>query len=45
MGIADHYFRIGYSLLAGWQAPGTTETSRLRYSLTPCRCSWGPGAR
>ena len=37
----DHYFRIGYSLLSGWQAASVTETSGLRYSLTPCRCSLG----
>jgi hypothetical protein len=42
---ADHYFRIGYSLLAGWQAASVTETSGLRYSLAPCRCSWTAGAR
>ncbi len=42
---ADHYFRIGYSLLAGWQAPSVTETSGLRYSLAPCRCSWSAGGR
>jgi len=37
----DHYFRMGYSLLGGWQLASVTETSGLRYSLTPCRCSWG----
>lgn len=37
----DHYFRIGYSLLSGWHAASVTETSGLRYSLTPCRCSLG----
>ena len=36
---ADHYFRIGHSLLSGWQSASVTETSGLRYSLTPCRCS------
>jgi len=36
---SDHYFRIGFSLLAGWQAPSVVETSGLRYSLTPGRCS------
>jgi hypothetical protein len=41
----DHYFRIGYSLLAGWQTASVTETSGLRYSLTPCRCSWGADGR
>jgi len=41
----DHYFRIGYALLAGWQPASVTETSRLRYSLTPCRCSWGADGR
>ena len=41
MDSTDHYFRMGYSLLGGWQVTGLTETSGLRYSLTPCRCSWG----
>ncbi len=41
----DHYFRIGYSLLAGWQPASVTETSGVRYSLTPCRCSWGAHGR
>ena len=35
----DHYFRIGFSLLSGWEAPSVAETSRLRYSLAPGRCS------
>ena len=35
----DHYFRIGFSLLAGWKTDGVVETSGLRYSLTPGRCS------
>ena len=35
----DHYFRIGHSLLTGWQEPSVRETSGLRYSLAPCRCS------
>jgi hypothetical protein len=35
----DHYFRVGYSLFAGWQVASVTETSGLRYSLAPCRCS------
>jgi len=35
----DHYFRIGFSLLSGWEAPSVAETSRLRYSLAPARCS------
>ena len=41
----DHYFRVDYGLLAGWQATSVTETSGLRYSLAPCRCSWTPDAR
>jgi hypothetical protein len=41
MDSTDHYFRMGYSLRAGWQISSVTETSGLRYSLTPCRCSWG----
>lgn len=45
MEAADHYFRVGHSLLAGWAATGVTETSGLRYSLTPCRCSWGADGR
>jgi hypothetical protein len=36
----DHYYRMGFSLLAGWQPTSVTETSGLRYSLAPCRCSW-----
>ena len=36
MDAADHYFRIDYALLAGWQATSVTETSGLRYSLAPC---------
>jgi hypothetical protein len=35
----DHYFRIGFSVLAGWKADSVVETSGLRYSLTPGRCS------
>ena len=35
----DHYFRIGFSLLSGWEAPSVAETSGLRYSLAPGRCS------
>jgi hypothetical protein len=35
----DHYFRIGFSLLTGWRAGSVVETSGLRYSLTPGRCS------
>ena len=35
----DHYFRIGFSLLSGWETPSVAETSRLRYSLAPGRCS------
>ena len=35
----DHYFRIGFSLLAGWQVASVAETSGLRYSLAPGRCS------
>ena len=42
---ADHYFRVEYSLLAGWQATSVIETSGLRYSLTPCRCSWAAAGR
>lgn len=45
MDSADHYFRMGYSLLGGWQAASVSETSGLRYSLTPCRCSWGGDGR
>ncbi|HUM16269.1 MAG TPA: hypothetical protein VL086_11320 [Candidatus Nitrosotalea sp.] len=41
MDSTDHYFRMGYSLLGGWQVASVSETSGLRYSLTPCRCSWG----
>jgi hypothetical protein len=41
----DHYFRIGYSLRAGWQVASVTETSGLRYSLAPCRCSLGLDGR
>ena len=37
----DHYFRMGYSLLGGWQRGSVAETSGLRYSLAPGRCSWG----
>lgn len=37
----DHYFRIGYSLVGGWQSGSVAETSGLRYSLAPGRCSWG----
>jgi hypothetical protein len=39
MDAGDHYFRIGFSLLAGWQAESVVETSGLRYSLAPGRCS------
>ena len=35
----DHYVRIGFSLLSGWEAPSVAETSGLRYSLAPSRCS------
>jgi len=42
---ADHYFRMGYSVGAGWQPGSVVETSGLRYSLTPCRCSWGGDGR
>jgi hypothetical protein len=45
MEAADHYFRMAYSLLAGWQATSVIETSGLRYSLTPCRCSWAAAGR
>jgi hypothetical protein len=45
MEAADHYFRIDYSLLAGWRAKSVTETSGLRYSLAPCRCSWAADGR
>ena len=45
MEAADHYFRVDYSLLAGWQATSVTETSGLRYSLAPCRCSWAADGR
>ena len=41
----DHYFRMGHSLLAGWEAASVRETSGLRYSLTPCRCSWTADGR
>jgi hypothetical protein len=41
----DHYFRMSYSLLAGWQTTSVTETSGLRYSLTPGRCSWAADGR
>jgi hypothetical protein len=37
----DHYFRMGYSLPGGWQPGTVAETSGLRYSLAPGRCSWG----
>lgn len=42
---ADHYFRMGYSVGAGWQPASVMETSGLRYSLTPCRCSWRGNGR
>ena len=42
---AEHYFRMGYSVGAGWQPASVTETSGLRYSLAPCRCSWGGDGR
>jgi len=45
MEAADHYFRVDYSLLSGWQAASVTETSGLRYSLAPCRCSWAADGR
>lgn len=45
MDAADHYFRIDYALVAGWQATSVTETSGLRYSLAPCRCSWAADGR
>ena len=45
MEATDHYFRVDYSLLAGWQATSVIETSGLRYSLTPCRCSWAAEGR
>lgn len=45
MEATDHYFRLDYSLLAGWQATSVIETSGLRYSLTPCRCSWAADGR
>jgi hypothetical protein len=35
----DHYFRIGFSVLAGWRTDSVVETSGLRYSLAPGRCS------
>jgi hypothetical protein len=41
----DHYFRMSYSLLVGWEAASVRETSGLRYSLTPCRCSWTADGR
>ena len=41
----DHYFRMSHSLLAGWEAESVRETSGLRYSLTPCRCSWDADGR
>ena len=41
MDATDHYFRMGYSLVAGWQSGSVAETSGLRYSLTPGACSWG----
>jgi hypothetical protein len=41
MDSTDHYFRMGFSLLGGWQPGSVTETSGLRYSLAPGRCSWG----
>ena len=45
MEAADHYFRVDYALLAGWQATSVAETSGLRYSLTPCRCSLATDGR
>jgi hypothetical protein len=45
MDAGDHYYRIGHGLLGGWQVASVRETSGLRYSLTPCRCSWGSAAR
>ena len=41
MDSTDHYFRMGYSLFSGWQRTSVTETSGVRYSLAPCRCSMG----
>src|SRR6266566_1714002 len=41
----DHYFRIGFSLLAGWQVASVVETSGLRYSLAPGRCSLATDGR
>jgi hypothetical protein len=40
MDAADHYFRMGFSLLGGWKRGSVAETSGLRYSLAPGRCSW-----
>jgi hypothetical protein len=41
----EHYFRISFSLLAGWRVASVTETSGLRYSLAPCRCSLSADGR
>ncbi len=41
----DHYFRIGFSLLSGWESASVAETSGLRYSLAPGRCSLTSGGR
>ncbi|HEX7785724.1 MAG TPA: hypothetical protein VF653_05845 [Methylomirabilota bacterium] len=45
MEATDHYFRMGYSLVGGWQPGSVAETSGLRYSLTPGACSWGGDGR
>jgi hypothetical protein len=46
MDSTDHYFRMGFSLLGGWLRGSVAETSGLRYSLAPGRCSWsGPDGR
>ena len=41
----DRYFRIGFSLLSGWESASVAETSGLRYSLAPGRCSLTSGGR
>jgi hypothetical protein len=41
MDATDHYFRLGYSVVGGWQPASVAEMSGLRYSLTPGACSWG----
>lgn len=45
MDATDHYFRMGYSVVGGWQPSSVVETSGLRYSLTPGACSWGGEGR